>query len=43
MAAYYNGYIGLPYLPIIMAAEVLPYLPIIIARKGPTYLTVIMA
>jgi hypothetical protein len=32
MAAYYNGYIGASYLPIIMDSEGPTYLPVIMAR-----------
>jgi hypothetical protein len=43
MAAYYNGYIGFSYLPIIMAIEGPTNLPIIMARDGTNYLPIIMA
>jgi hypothetical protein len=36
MADVYNGCMGLPFLPIIMARQGLPYLPIIMAREGPS-------
>jgi hypothetical protein len=42
MAAYYNVYIELPYMPIIMAREGPLYLTVIMASERPKWLLIIM-